>query len=51
MVSMVEVRMESKEVAKRIRAAYVNKKRNNVDLGKIFVANSVTLATRVRADI
>ncbi len=27
------------------------KKRNNVDLGKLFVANSVTLATRVRAYI
>jgi hypothetical protein len=50
-IPMVEVRIESKETAKRIRASYVNKKKNNVDLEKLFVANCVTLATRVRADI
>jgi hypothetical protein len=50
-ILMVEVRMESKETAKRIRAAYVNKEKNNVDLGRLFVANCVTLATRVRGDV
>ena len=43
--------MESKDVAKRIRACYAEKKRNNADLGKLFVANCVTIATRVRVDI
>jgi hypothetical protein len=50
-IPMVEVRMDSKETAKRIRASYANKKKNSVDLGRLFVANCVTLATRVRADI
>ena len=48
---MVEVRLESKEMARRIRSCYAEKKKNNVDLGKLFVANCVTLATRVRTDI
>ena len=48
---MVEVRMESKEIAKRIRACYAEKKKKHVDLGKLFVANCVTLATGVRSDI
>ena len=50
-IPMVEVRMENKEMAKRIRACYAEKKRNNSDLGKLFLANCVTLATRVRIDI
>jgi hypothetical protein len=43
--------MESKETARRIRAAYVAAKNAKMDLGRLFVANSVTLATRVRCDI
>lgn len=50
-IPMVEVRLENREMAKRIRSCYAEKKKNNVDLGKLFVANCVTLATRVRIDI
>ena len=42
--------MEMKEMAKRIRASYMAKKRNEFDLGRLFVVTH-TLATRVRADI
>ena len=50
-IPVVEVRLETKETARRIRAAYVAAKNAKVDLGRLFVANSVTLATRVRCDI
>lgn len=50
-IPVAEVRMESKETARRIRAAYVTAKNAKMDLGRLFVANSVTLATRVRCDI
>jgi hypothetical protein len=50
-IPMVEVRMESKEIARRIRSRYAEKKKNKEDLGNLFVAYCVTLATRVRTDI
>ena len=50
-IPMVEVRMENKEMARRIRSRYAEKRKNKEDLGNLFVANCVTLATRVRTDI
>ena len=41
----------SKEMARRIREAYVSKKRLEMDLGRLSIANSVTLAPRVKCDI
>ena len=43
---MCEVTMKEREMAIKIRKEYA--KKDKVDLGKLFVANSVTLATRVR---
>ena len=34
---MVELAMETKEIAKRIRAGYVGKKKGGVDIGKLFL--------------
>ncbi len=48
---LVEVKLDSKELAMKIRKEFSAKKRADQDLGRIFIANSVTLATRVRVDI
>ena len=48
---MLEVVMEKEESAYRIRKAFVAAKKNGRELGKVHVANCVTLATRVRVDI
>jgi hypothetical protein len=48
---MVEVKLDSIKNAADIRKAYAEKKKDKVDLGRIFIANSVTLATRVRVNI
>ena len=50
-VPMVEVKIDSAEAALRVRKIFAQKKKNGVDFGRIHVANSVTLATRVQADI
>ena len=49
--TMCEVRMKDRDMAIAIRKEFAQKKKDKVDLGKLFVANSVTLATRVRTDI
>ena len=49
--TMCEVRMKERDMAIAIRKEFAQKKKDKVDLGKLFVANSVTLATRVRTDI
>jgi hypothetical protein len=43
--------MESREVAYGIRQKFPEKKRTGEDYGKVFIANSVSLGTRVRIDI
>ena len=50
-VPMVEVKLDSRETALDIRGKFVQLKKNQVDLGSLHLANCVTLATRVRADI
>ena len=50
-IPLVEVKLDSRELAVKIRKDFSNKKKSEKDCGKIFIANSVTLATRVRIDI
>ena len=50
-IPLVEVKMDSVESAALIRKAFAEKKKNGSDMGRIFIANSVNLATRVRVDI
>lgn len=50
-IPLIEVKLDSVENAAKIRKAFSVKKREKVDLGRIFVANSVGLSTRVRVDI
>ena len=50
-IPMAEVKFESKEVAHKIRMKFAERKRGGEDMGRLFVANSVTLGTRVRIDI
>ena len=49
--TMVETQMKTREAAIAVRKEYAKKKKAKVDMGNLFVANSVTLATRVRTDI
>jgi hypothetical protein len=51
LIPLVEVKLNSTENASKIRKAFADKKKQGVDLGRIFVSNSVNLATRVRVDI
>ena len=49
---MVEVRFDSRETALQLRQAFVKKRKDKQEMGRLFLANnSVTLATRVRTDI
>ena len=48
---MLEVKMRTREMAINIRKEYAKKKKEKIEMGNLFVANSVTLATRVRTDI
>ena len=49
---MVEVKLDSRQTAIRIRFKYMEaKKAKIINLGKLHVTNCVTLATHVRADI
>ena len=50
-IPMAEVKLESRELAHRIRRKFAEKKRAGEDMERLFVANSVTLGTRVRIDI
>ena len=43
--------MKSKEIAGAVRRKFALKKREGVDFGRLFLANAVTLATRVLDDI
>ena len=51
-IPLVEVKLDSTANAALIRRAFADKKKEaGVDLGRIFIANCVNLATRVRVDI
>ena len=50
-IPMAEIRFETREIASKIRKLFVDKRKAGTDFGRIYVANSVTLATRVRVDI
>ena len=50
-IPMAEIRFETREIASKIRKMFVDKRKAGTDFGRIYVANSVTLATRVRVDI
>ena len=50
-IPMVEVKIDSVKNAADIRKAFAEKKKEKADLGRVFIANSVSLATRVRVDI
>ena len=50
-IPMVEVKLDSRESAFKIRNTFVAKKKSGEDFGRIHIANSVCLATRVRVDI
>ncbi len=48
---MVEIKLDTKETAFKIRNTFVTKKKGGEDFGRLHIANSVCLATRVRVDI
>ena len=48
---MAEVRFTSSECAKKARQLFVAKLKGGADLGRVHMANSVCLATRVRVDV
>ena len=50
-IPLVEVKLDSRDLALKIRKEFSKKKKSENDFGRIFIANSVTLATRVRVDI
>ena len=50
-IPMAEVKLDTKESAFKIRNAFVTKKKGGEDFGRLHIANSVCLATRVRVDI
>jgi hypothetical protein len=50
-IPLVEAKMDLTLSAYQIRKAFAEKKKNGSDMGRIFIANSVNLATRVRVDI
>jgi hypothetical protein len=50
-IPLAEVRMNSSELAPRIRKQFAAKKEAGHDFGRVYLANSVTLGTRVRIDI
>ena len=50
-IPMAEVKIDSREHALKIRNTFVAKKKAGEDFGRIHIANSVSLATRVRVDI
>ena len=50
-IPVMEVRMDNKELARKIRKQFAAKRKAGEDFGRVFVTNSVSLATRVRVDI
>jgi hypothetical protein len=52
-IPMVEVKLGSIETASNIRKAFADKRKegDGKSLGRLYVANSVTLSTRVRIDV
>ena len=50
-VPLAEVRMSSKEIALKLRKSFAQKKKAGQDFGRTYIANCVTLATRVRIEI
>jgi hypothetical protein len=50
-IPLAEVRMKSREQAVKIRKSFAQKKKAGKDVGKIYLSNCVTLATRVRIEI
>ena len=50
-IPMAEVKMESREAALKIRKKFSEMKKAGNDNGRLYISNSVTLATRVRIDI
>ena len=48
---MAEVKMKNKEIALKLRHRFAVKRRAGGNFGRLWIANSVTLATRVRIDI
>ena len=50
-VPVAEVRLATRDLAIKFRKTFVEKIKNNEDFGRIHVANSVSLATRIRIDI
>jgi len=50
-IPMIEVKLDSVESSANIRKAFAEKRKMKADLGKIFIANSVGLTTRIRVDI
>jgi hypothetical protein len=52
-IPMVEIRLNSVEAAIGVRKAYADKRKegDGNSLGKLYMANSVTLSTRVRVDV
>ena len=50
-IPMAEVRFETKEIASMLRKKFVDMRKAGKDFGRVYMANCVTLATRVRVDI
>jgi hypothetical protein len=50
-IPMAEVRLETKEIASSLRKKFVDLRKSGRDFGRVYMANCVTLATRVRVDI
>jgi hypothetical protein len=52
-IPMVEVKMDSVEAASNIRKAFAEKRKegDGTTLGRLYIANSVTLSTRVRIEV
>ena len=50
-IPLAEARMDSEVLAAKIRKQFAAKKRGGHDFGKIYMANSTTLGTRVRVEI
>jgi hypothetical protein len=51
MIPLAEVKIDTVDNANLIRKAFAEKKKSGADLSRLFIANSVNLATRVRVDI
>ena len=50
-IPMAEVKLESREIAFKLRNSFVTMKKGGMDFGRTHISNCVCLATRVRVDI